>query len=186
MSKLLSSVCALCLLSACSGVPVFAPQEILTAYQPNELAASAAKMPVGVTVRGRPFGMDDQAMAQRVAALLPTSTPAAGRIAAASGPMDKPIHHLVFNFAAPANESADELCRGGRAGVPPAPSGGDRVKVFGALCIGVSPLTWAVGSTDGASTPDAPAFQALINRMGSILMPSDNPGNKGESNVRMN
>jgi hypothetical protein len=63
MYKHLMSLLALATLSACAGAPVIAPQEILSSYQPSELAASAGKAPVGVTVRGRPFGLDDQAAA---------------------------------------------------------------------------------------------------------------------------
>jgi len=181
MSKLLGSVCAICLLSACSGVPVVAPREVSSAYQMSELAASAGKAPVGVSVRGRPFGLDDQTAAGRITPMLSTTGPAAGRLAAAAGPTEKPIHHLIFDFAAAPDETAEELCRGGRAGVGAgtAPSG-DRVSVLGALCVGVTPLTWAVGRVEPTNGVDSSAFIALMNRMGSLLMPSDNPWARGE------
>ena len=184
MYKHLISLFALATLSACAGAPMIAPQEILSSYQPSELAASAGKAPVGVTVRGRPFGLDDQAVAARLVAMLPTATPAANRLAAAAGPVDAPVHHLVFNFAAPVNETADALCRGGRTGSVAAPTG-DRITIFAALCIGVSPQTWAVGTVDQAATIDAPAVRALIAQLGSRLMPNENPGNKSDGGVRV-
>jgi hypothetical protein len=184
MYKHVMSFLALATLSACAGAPMIAPQEILSSYQPSELAASAGKAPIGVTVRGRPFGLDDQAAAARLVAMLPTSTPAATRLNAATGPADSPVHHLVFSFAAPLNETADALCRGGRTGSVAA-STGDRITIFAALCIGVSPQTWAVGTVDQATSIDAPAVRALIAQLGSRLMPNDNPGNKSDGGVRV-
>lgn len=185
MFKVFASVSALFLLSACAGSPVIAPREVTSSYQPSELAASAGKAPIGVSVRGRPFGLTDQAAASAIAPLLPTSGPTAGKFAAAAGPTDRPTHHLVFNFAAPIDEAAEETCRGGRAGGGTA-APGDRILVQAALCLGVSPMSWAVGRVDQASGPDSPAFKALIDRMGSLLMPNDTPGARGEVNNRLN
>jgi NAD(P)-dependent dehydrogenase (short-subunit alcohol dehydrogenase family) len=80
--------------------------------------------------------------------------------------------------AAAPSETAEELCRGGRAGGGAAPAG-DQVVVLGALCLGVTPLTWAVGRVDQANGPDSQAFVALMSRMGLLLMPNDNPWNGG-------
>lgn len=184
MFKILASAGALCLLSACAGQPIVAPRELASSYQPSELAMSAGKAPIGVTVRGRPYGLSDQAAAAAIAPLLPTSGPAAGKITAASGPTDKPTHHLVFNFAAAIDETAEEACRGGRAGGASA-AAGDRVAVLGALCVGASPVSWAVGRVDQAASADSPAFRALMDRMGTLLMPNDNPGNRGEAGNRL-
>jgi len=184
MFKPLLPVIALAALAGCAGAPVIAPNQVSSGYQPSELAASAAKTPVGVTVRGRPFGLDDQTAAARIVPLLPTATPAGRQLSAAVGVSEKPLHHLVFDFAAPGDETAEELCRGGRAGSAAAPAG-DRVLVFGALCVGVSPVTWAVGRNDLSANADSPGFGALMGRMGSLLMPNDNPGNRGESGVRI-
>jgi hypothetical protein len=184
MFKLLASASALCLLSACAGLPVVAPRDVASSYLPSELSASAGKAPIGVSVRGRPFGLTDQAAASAIVPLLPTSGPAAGKFAAASGPTDKPTHHLVFNFAAAADETAEETCRGGRAGGGTA-APGDRVVVLAALCVGVSQVSWAVGRVDEATGPDSPAFKSLISRMGSLLMPNDTPDNRSKVGIRL-
>jgi hypothetical protein len=183
MFKLFVALSAVGLLSACAGSPVIAPRELSSSYQPSELAASAGKAPIGVSVRGRPFGLADLAAATAITPMLPSSGPAAGKLAAAAGPTDKPAHHLVFNFAAPLGETAEEACRGGSAGSGAAAPGGD-VTVLGVLCVGVSPLSWAVGRVDQATTLDSPSFKSLMTQMGLILMPNDNPGNRGESNIR--
>jgi len=184
MFKGFVSISALCLLSACAGLPIVAPREVTSSYQPSELATSAGQAPIGVSVRGRPFGLNDQAAASAITPMLPTSGPAAGKLAAATGPTDRPRHHLMFNFAASLDETAEETCRGGRAtGATAAPGGS--VAVLGALCLGVTPMTWAVGRVDQATSVDSPAFSALMSEMGSLLMPSDNPGNRGEANIRI-
>ncbi|MFY7963182.1 MAG: hypothetical protein ACOVVK_24120 [Elsteraceae bacterium] len=185
MYKLLASVSALFVLSACAGSPVIAPRDVASSYLPTELAASAGKAPIAVSVRGRPFGLADQAAASAILPLLPTSGPAAGKFAAAAGPTDRPTHHLVFNFAAPIDETAEETCRGGRAGGGAA-AAGDRVVIQAALCLGLSPMSWAVGRVDQATSPDSPAFKALIDHLGSLLMPTETPGNRGEPNNRLN
>ncbi len=175
MSKLIFPGFALMLLAACSGAPTIASSDVSSTYQSSELAASAAKTPVGVSVLGRPFGLDDQAAAAQLIPLLPTATPAGGLLRVAAAPTERPIHRLVFDFAAPENETAEELCRGGRAISRPT-NGGGRATVFGALCIGETPLSWAVGSTDLADSLAAPAFRRLMERMGSTLMPTGAPG----------
>jgi hypothetical protein len=184
MFKLLASTSALFLLSACAGLPVVAPNDVRSSYLPSELSASAGTAPIGVSVRGRPFGLSDQAAAGAIAPLLPTSGPTAGKFAAAAGPTDKATHHLVFNFAAASDESAEETCQGGRAGGGTA-APGDRIVAQAALCLGVSPMSWAVGRVDQATGVDSPAFKSLIDRMGSLLMPNETPGNRGEVGNRL-
>jgi len=169
MPNRLVALLALATLSGCAGGSTIGPLEVTSGYQPRELAASAAQTPVSVAARGRPFGLDDQAAAARIALLLPTGTAAGRNFSPAATVPDRPVHHLVFDFAATGGETADELCRGGRLGSTAAPAG--RMTVFGALCVGATPLSWAVGSTDASSGADSPEFRRFISDVAYALLP---------------
>jgi hypothetical protein len=165
-------------LAGCVG-PILAPGDIFTTYIPAELSRDAARAPIGVAVRA---AQGDDAAA-RVVAALPRSGPARGNFAAAGAPTTATRHHIVVDFAPAADQTPDALCQGAASGG--APTAGS---VSAALCLGVTPLSWAVARDQRGAAPGEPGFADTIAQLGLALMPNDNPhrrDGRGEGLFRM-